>query len=516
MATPSYRESVNPLRPYYIPPSLAEQHGLAAGVSSTTSNVSSSAVNVTASAVKTSATATSAAGRYSSKARDMFSDLDYKDYISEPSPSVVTTARELLDDMMWKYTSVLMSQPFEVAKVLLQVRTCEEAQEAQVVEPIFETPKKPHPVASYSESGFGFGEGESDNEEPNYFTSGFEDSSNPFSHSSRKELDPFAEDEPLPPPKPTLPALPPHQLVLTKSNSINEVISQLWTKEGAWGVWKGSNSSFVYNVLQSLLENWSRSFLSAIFNVPDIGVKDDLDKLIGIASPYPWASLCVAAAAAVATGLILCPLDLVRTRLLITPASKGPRRTLSVLRSLPSYLCPSVLFVPTLLHSLVNPLLTLSTPLALRTQFRIDAEQSPMTYSFVKFCASAASIFIKLPIETVLRRAQTHVISSSEYVHAADPQGNALETIVPIGRYNGIFGTMYHIATEEGVRTVEPSTSKATSTSRVRKNRNKTSGPIYLKGQGLEGLWRGWKVNWWGLVGLWTANLVGSSGEGEF
>lgn len=36
--------------------------------------------------------------------------------------------------------------------------------------------------------------------------------------------------------------------------------------------------------------------------------------MIDIASPYPWASLFVAAAAAVATGLALSPLDLVRTR----------------------------------------------------------------------------------------------------------------------------------------------------------------------------------------------------------
>lgn len=93
-----------------------------------------------------------------------------------------------------------------------------------------------------------------------------------------------------------------------------EVISQVWQKEGAWGVWKGSNATFIYTVLSSLLENWSRSLLSALFNVPDLGVKDDLDRLIDLASPYPWASLCVAAAAAVTTGLILSPLDLVRTR----------------------------------------------------------------------------------------------------------------------------------------------------------------------------------------------------------
>lgn len=97
-------------------------------------------------------------------------------------------------------------------------------------------------------------------------------------------------------------------------DSVLEVIGQLWQREGAWGVWKGSNATFLYTVLQSLLENWSRSFLSAIFNVPDLGVKADIDRLIDIASPYPWASMFVAGAAAIATGVALSPLDLVRTR----------------------------------------------------------------------------------------------------------------------------------------------------------------------------------------------------------
>jgi fusion and transport protein UGO1 len=38
------------------------------------------------------------------------------------------------------------------------------------------------------------------------------------------------------------------------------------------------------------------------------------------------------------------------------------------------------------------------------------------------------------------------------------------------------------------------------------------------KGQGLEGLWRGWRVGMWGLVGVWGASAIGGSGNagGEF
>lgn len=108
--------------------------------------------------------------------------------------------------------------------------------------------------------------------------------------------------------------MPPHILNISRPDSISEVLSQLWQREGAWGTWKGTNATFVYTVLQSLLENWSRSLLSALFDVPDLGLKTDLDRLVDIASPYPWASLGVAAAAAVVTSLVLSPLDLVRTR----------------------------------------------------------------------------------------------------------------------------------------------------------------------------------------------------------
>lgn len=37
------------------------------------------------------------------------------------------------------------------------------------------------------------------------------------------------------------------------------------------------------------------------------------------------------------------------------------------------------------------------------------------------------------------------------------------------------------------------------------------------KGQGLPGLWRGWRVGMWGLVGMWTSRaLNGGASGGEF
>jgi fusion and transport protein UGO1 len=171
-----------------------------------------------------------------------------------------------------------------------------------------------------------------------------------------------------------------------------------------------------------------------------------------------------------------------------------------------------MLAVPTILNSLIHPLITLSTPLILRTKFMLDNNAAPLTFSAAKFLASSVAILIKLPLETVLRRGQMAVLSTPDYVRALAGKEKRMDTIVPIGRYYGIFGTMHHITFAEGSRLLPP----PSATGKGKNGKAKLQLQTATKGQGLDGLWRGWKVNWWGLVGLWTANAVGNGGEGEF
>lgn len=80
------------------------------------------------------------------------------------------------------------------------------------------------------------------------------------------------------------------------------------------------------------------------------------------------------------------------------------------------------------------------------------------------------------------------------------------EPIVSVGPYNGVFGTMWAIAREEGVRE-EVSGAKKGRKAKVSRR----------SGQGVEGLWRGWRVGMWGLVGVWGSGLFsGSANGGEF
>ena len=77
---------------------------------------------------------------------------------------------------------------------------------------------------------------------------------------------------------------------------------------------------------------------------------------------------------------------------------------------------------------------------------------------------------------------------------------------------------MYNIVYEEGSHVVKPAaTTAAAKRAAARRGKPATvSEAVYKRGQGLDGLWRGWKVSAWGLVGLWSTGLLAGGGDGEF
>ena len=182
-------------------------------------------------------------------------------------------------------------------------------------------------------------------------------------------------------------------------------------------------------------------------------------------------------------------------RLILTPVSAPKRSLTHNVRNLPSYLCPTTLVIPTILYSLVTPAISHSTPLLLRSHLAIDPILNPNKHSIAKLFSRTLELFIKLPLETVLRRGQMSVLSSAPYRQEV---GN-FQTMVRTGPYKGVVGTMWSIAREEGI-SQEPVAKKGK--------------PVERRGQGIEGLWRGWRVGMWGLLGVWSANALGPSGNG--
>lgn len=194
--------------------------------------------------------------------------------------------------------------------------------------------------------------------------------------------------------------------------------------------------------------------------------------------------------------------------MILTPTSDPKRSLTHNLNTLPSYICPPLLLIPTILHSIIKPTISHCTPLLLRTRLAVDPILTPTSYSTFTFLAQTLEIFIRLPIETVLRRGQAAVLSSPQYNEAQD-----LKTVVDIGPYNGVVGTMWSIVREEGESSGPEPIASVGTVKPLRKIKK-----VQKKGQGIEGLWRGWRVGVWGLVGMYGSKAMSGAGstEGEF
>jgi fusion and transport protein UGO1 len=162
----------------------------------------------------------------------------------------------------------------------------------------------------------------------------------------------------------------------------------------------------------------------------------------------------------------------------------------------------------------------MSTPLFLKSYFSIDPVINPSTWSFCTFIASGLELGVRFPLETVLRRAQIATFTSpalrqkslvkgttksSKAVIKSNAEMTEVETIVPTPKtYRGVIGTMWSIVYEEGV---------APSDTDPRKVLGKQPAPQRRKrqGQGVKGLYRGWRIGMWGLAGIWGAGYLGAA-----
>jgi fusion and transport protein UGO1 len=497
----------NPLRPYYIPPSIGPAPG---------------AVPSNASAQTTAMPrAARPSPSYQSNATDLLPDLDL-DFRSSAGEAWTNT-RALLDTLAWRYASCLMAQPFDVAKTILQVSLPPNVIAAS-------TPRK-RKTSSRQSSRKGEGsrrrdraydsfsetdeelesnsQASDDDDVPNYFTSNAPRSRSP---RKRRRTPPSASPSPDPTPTPSRNSRSrrddpeaEYKLMLKRGDSVMHAISVLYETSGAVGLWRATNCTFLYSILLRTTDSFLRSLLLALFGLPDLAGPENGGMTPGIASagmsgldlsdsPSPIASLVVVGLASCLSGLLLSPLDLVRTRLIVSPASHPPRGVLSNLKRLPSLILPSKLWLPTALYHSLPQLFSTSMPQILRRQFHLAPETAPTLWSVAAFSTSLSELFIRLPLETIVRRSQVNYLKESS---------NDLPLIVEPAPYLGIGGTVYSILYSEG----ETKTKDAKGMIRIR------------KGQGSAGLVRGWRVGFWGLVGVWGAGSLGPANEsrrGEF
>ncbi|CAO1606062.1 hypothetical protein XANCAGTX0491_009561 [Xanthoria calcicola] len=498
------KDGPNPLRPYYVPPSVGNNAG-----------TQSSSQPSPSLGVKYGSSPSASSPSFGSSARNILADMDYSDYLSDPSPSSTATVKALAEQALWKYTSVFLAQPFDVAKTLLQVRM---PGSAPPVRPRKFRAVQMKPENQIKRAGFRYSSAESDSDSPTYYTrpkpTGLTPPRRPRPRRRPGSPDRDSssdEDEP----HISARRWSTHILDIKSPSSLTAALSTLWTKEGAWGIFKGTNSTYVYSILLSTITSFARSFFAAIFAVPDPSLSFQISPSAGsvggldiLSSPTPMASLAIAVSAAGIAGVLLAPLDIARTKLMLTPSTHPPRSVMSTLNTLSSWTLPWSIAPVTFLHSTLPTFMSASLPLFLRSKLSVDPVLTPSVYALAIFVGQGLELGAKLPIETVLRRGQMHIAQTGS-------QAKETQTVVVAGPYKGLVGTMRSIIYEEGERTITAAPVKAGATSRTT---SLARDPERKKGQGLEGLWRGWRVGMWGLIGVWGAAAMGGAGSkgGEF
>ncbi|KAM5442176.1 hypothetical protein MferCBS31731_002550 [Microsporum ferrugineum] len=510
----SHTEGPNPLRPYYVPPPIGLPESQVA------SKVVSSAAAENISSFGTSA-------------RDILSDFDYADYLGDSSPSVAESIKQLFENAAWRYSRVLISQPFEVAKTILQVYVAEDAA-AEAAEERRKLER--HRMEHYEEEDV-YGS----DDEDNYFTSAAPTNMPSSSRSQQRAPQRITERSGYIPQT----AQPKYMLKVKDSSSMLDVLSQLWTTSGPTSIWKASNTTFIYSILLPTLNTFIRSLLSAILGYPEDSFSSFPAGDI-ITSSAPGTALILSCISSALSAIILSPIDTARTYLILTPHGHGPRSLLRSTRLLPSpsYMISPHLLPITILTSTLPNLIATSTPLFLKSYLSLDPVLNPSTWSLFSLMAQSLELTVRVPLETVLRRAQIATFTSPALRQAGvtysapatrsptseGPSTRAtssntntpLPTIVPAPQtYRGIIGTMWNIIYEEGTNpsfteldTVEQFLGHTPQVGREANRRMQKR----RKGQGLQGLYRSWRLEMWGIVGIWGSGFLGalmSGGEDE-
>lgn len=323
-----------------------------------------------------------------------------------------------------------------------------------------------------------------------------------------------------------------HTLKIKNPYSLMDVMGQLWSTSGATSLWKATNASFMYSLLLPTMNTFIRSLLSAILALPD-DYFSSAGELDVYSSSSPGSMLFLSCISSALSAIALSPIDTTRTYLMLTPVSHGPRSLVRALRRLPSpnYLIPPHLLPITILSSTLPQFISSSTPLFLKSYLSLDPINNPSIWGFFNLFSTGVELCIRYPLETVLRRAQiatftspvlrqqhiSHTLEFQSPGHSSKLDSVPVETVVPTPQtYRGVVGTIWSIVYEEGTsldpREAELDKILGPTARQARAGKP----PRRRRGQGLRGLYRGWRIGMWGVIGMWGSGLAGALlGPGE-
>ncbi|AGO11105.1 AaceriAFR373Wp [[Ashbya] aceris (nom. inval.)] len=316
--------------------------------------------------------------------------------------------QRLLQDFLRKYCQHLIQLPFDTARLLLQVGDFGGVESAQ-----------------QRQEKTSAGDEDSGDEDVDYFptiSSQINDSERWRGHADDAD------------------AASTHIVQPTGLHTM-DVLNAVMDKEGTRGVWRANNTIFIYNFLSESLDAWFTGLLSPFLQIPDPYFIDIIH------SPDVQKSIALTFAAGIFTGLVLLPLDVIKTRLVVGAVASTHERSLRRLVkrwSWREYLhsLPGELVVLNVVNSLLAKAFRVFTSVGLHQQYNIDRFSSRYTFHTLEFLSDCLQLFFKLPVEALLKRAELHyILEPVSPFHLP-----ASELIVRPRAYRNVFVTLreYH------------------------------------------------------------------------
>ncbi|CAI5759894.1 unnamed protein product [Candida verbasci] len=363
--------------------------------------------------------------------KNFLSDLEFNEYFDYNN--LIETMKNLIYNFIKSYIKVLLSQPLEIVRLVLQVGkfNCNNKKESiskskrLLNDDTGSTTTTNEENDTYNEQIGIF----DDEETINYFESqndqsvwrnNNENNNNDFnSQQSNKSNKPKSKRRSLRSNK-----------IQPKSLHTLEILSSIVNKDGPLALFRGINASFIYQTLSHTIEAWITGFISPFLGIPDPFFLDLTH------SNDPFKSLWLSVSACILTGVILMPLDLIRIKFMITQFSSSSsikkqnhseenisesieeleesfiQNTRSVRESIKNFpihylIHPSSsILLLTTLYQLSTSIFRKMCPYLLFIKFNIDSYSSPNFFTFVNLISLILEFFVKLPVENLLRKAQ--------------------------------------------------------------------------------------------------------------
>ncbi|KAL1920393.1 uncharacterized protein VTP21DRAFT_770 [Calcarisporiella thermophila] len=216
--------------------------------------------------------------------------------------------------------------------------------------------------------------------------------------------------------------------------------------EGWRSLFKGQFTDWLYEMMQLFLQPSIEGSLNDSFGLYDDAVPfEHLDN----AGP----NIATLVSSHLIVGVLLSPIELVRTRLIVQTASKKHRKYKGLLDALRTITAEEGLthlyfgshLLPTLLYHTLGPLITTTTPLIIERVMGISSEESPILYGLAQFGLSTLELLVTLPLDTIRKRLQLQR-------KARVRDGRELETVVEVRQapYSGMIDCAKKMIREEG------------------------------------------------------------------